>query len=218
MKKKTSESNKSKSLGLKGRALKQKLQPVPENTVRLVHGAEALVWLSLKTHLDPEMICKIYRVLCRSIFTVNIPGWPRRKTLPTEKMLKLAKKKVLKFYNREQKCGQRSAIVHAFTLASGEEDLFFDWETAKERVKGAAYDRKKKVDKWEDCLAMAHGDSQGEVEIAVCGHKPMTQQALTALICHEGLHNMARRTRPGQKYLSAEIEHIAMAFMGDPQL
>merc|ERR1719399_1844979 len=191
-------------------------QPIPENTVRLVHGVDELVWLSMKVKLPPEMICKIYRVLCRAIFTVHIPGWPRKKSLPTEKMLRIAKKRVLRFYEREEKLGERSAIVHAMTLASNEEELTFDWEAAKRRVKGAKYDRNKKVDKWEDCLAMSHGDSQGEVEIGVCGHKPMTQGALTALLCHEGLHNMARRKRPGQKYLSAEIEHVAMALMGDP--
>lgn len=138
--------------------------------------------------------------------------------MPTEKMLRMAKKKVLKFYRKEEKLGERSAVHHAFMLASGEEELTFNWEAAKERVRGATYDRKKKVDKWEDCLAMSHGDSQGEVEIGICGHKPMTQGALTALLCHEGLHNMATRKRPGQKYLSSEIEHVAMALMGDPQL
>lgn len=212
---KTRPSTFQKKHGAKG---KRKLQPTPENTVRLVHGVDELVWLSMKIQLPPEMICKIYRVLCRGIFTVSIPGWPRRKTLPTEKMMKLAKRKVLNFYEREQKLGERSAVYHAFMLASREEKLTFDWEIAKERVRGAKYDRNKKVDKWEDCLAMSHGESQGEVEIGVCGHKPMTLKALTALICHEGLHNMARRTRPGQKYLSAEIEHVAMALMGDPQL
>jgi hypothetical protein len=193
-------------------------QPIPEDTVRLVHGVDELVWLSTKLQLPPEMICQIYRVLCRRIFTVYIPGWPRRRINPTEKMLKIAKKKVLKFYSCEEKAGERSAVRHAFMLASGEEELNFDWEAAKERVRGATYDRRCKVDKWEDCLAMSHGDSQGEVEIGICGHRPMTQQALTALLCHEGLHNMARRTRPGQKYLSTEIEHLAMALMGDPQL
>jgi hypothetical protein len=223
MKKKTSASSRktqSSTLQKKhgGRSKGRKLQPTPENTVRLVHGVDELVWLSMKVGLPPEMVCKIYRVLCRGIFTVCIPGWPRRKGLPTEKMLKIAKRKVLNFYNREQKLGERSAVYHAFMLASREEKLTFDWEIAKERVRGATYDRNRKVDKWEDCLAMSHGDSQGEVEIGVCGHKPMTLKALTALICHEGLHNMARRTRPGQKYLSAEIEHVAMALMGDPQL
>jgi hypothetical protein len=193
--------------------------PVSEDRIALVHGAKELVWLSLHLQLNPETVCYFYENLCRSIFTVPIPGNPRGHTgRPTKKMLDQAIKAVIKFYDTEEALGERSAIYQSFMIASAEKELSFDWNAARRRVSQAKFDVKKQVDKWEDCLAMSHGDSQGEVEIAVCGTKPMTITALTALLCHEGLHNFAKRTRPGQRYLSAEIEHVAMALMGDPQL
>lgn len=194
-------------------------EPIAQDRFAIVHGAEELVWLSLQLQLNPETVCFLYESLCRSIFTVPIPGNPRGHTgRPTKAMLNQAIKNVIKFYDAEEKLGERSAVYQALMIASAEKKLSFDWDAARRRVSRAKFDVKKEVDEWKDCLAMSHGDSQGEVEIAVCGTKTMTVTALTALLCHEGLHNLARRTRPGQKYLSAEIEHVAMALMGDPQL
>lgn len=108
----------------------------------------------------------------------------------------------------------------AFHIASGEEHLFFDWELAKRRVRNARLDRRRAVDPWEDGLAMLvwGGDKVAEQGIWVCGTRKLSIRALTSLICHEALHNMVRRIRPGYKFLSEETEHVAMAFLGDPQL
>ena len=46
----------------------------------------------------------------------------------------------------------------------------------------------------------------------------MTQRALTSVLCHEALHNLARRVRVGNPFLAEDTEHIAMALLGDPQL
>lgn len=47
----------------------------------------------------------------------------------------------------------------------------------------------------------------------------MTQRALNSVLCHEALHNLARRTgRPGNPFLAEDTEHMAMALLGDPQL
>ena len=46
----------------------------------------------------------------------------------------------------------------------------------------------------------------------------MTQRALTSVLCHEALHNLARRQRVGNPFLAEDTEHIAMALLGDPQL
>lgn len=193
--------------------------PVVQDEIAIVHGPKELVWLALQLQLDVDMVVYLYENLCRPIFTVPIPGNPRRQSgMPTKAMLDQAIKRVIKFYNNEEKLGERSAVYQALMIASAEEKLSFDWDAARKRVSGAKFDKRKEVDQWKDCLAMSHGDSQGEVEIAICGTRKMTLNALTAVLCHEGLHNLARRTRPGQKYLSSETEHVAMALMGDPQL
>ncbi|CAK0828949.1 unnamed protein product, partial [Prorocentrum cordatum] len=106
----------------------------------------------------------------------------------------------------------------AFLLASNETSLRFDWERARARVRNARFDMKQKVDSWDECLAISSGDTNFLTEIFVCGTKRATLKALTSLVCHEGLHNLAMRRRRGNPYLSEGTEHLAMALLGDPQL
>ena len=147
-----------------------------------------------------------------------IPG--RSGRIPTKSMLQLAKKKVLNFLSREEIKEREgsSDLVRAFQIASGEIFLRFDWSFARDRVKHASFDRKRKVDKWDECLAMTSGDTNATSEIFICGTKFMTQRALNSILCHESLHNLARRTRRGNPYLAEDTEHMAMALLGDPQL
>ena len=149
----------------------------------------------------------------------KIPG--RSGRIPTKDMLQIAKKKVLSFLEREEAKEAKdstSDLIRAFQLASGELVLRFDWSFAKQRVKYASFDRKRKVDKWDECLAMTSGDSNATSEIFICGTKFMTQRALNSVLCHEALHNLARRTRKGNPFLAEDTEHMAMALLGDPQL
>jgi hypothetical protein len=133
-------------------------------------------------------------------------------------MLESAKRAVLRFYERERSLGDQSAVVQAFYLVSGEMHLRFDWVRAMDRVRNASLDLRKRIDSWDECLAMSCGDTNDLCEIYVCGTKKITVRALTSLVCHEGLHNLARRTRPGNSFLSEALEHQAMALIGDPQL
>lgn len=158
----------------------------------------------------------LMELLQKPILKARIPGSGR---IPDEAMLKVSKRAVLRFFSKEQALGQQSDIVKAFYLAASPElHLRFDWAKAMARVVRAKFDRKRKIDKWLDAFAMSSGDSNAKTEIYVCGTRPITTRALTSLICHEGLHNLARRTRPGNPYLSEDTEHIAMALLGDPQL
>lgn len=151
----------------------------------------------------------------KPILQAPIPG--KAKCVPTEETLRAVKRAVLEFFDREEAMGSRSHVVKAFSLVSGER-LRFDWAGAKGRVSRASFDYKKKIDKWINAIAMSYGDTNALCEIYACGTKKVTARALAAIICHEALHNMALRTRPGNPFLSEDKEHMAMALMGDPQL
>jgi len=152
----------------------------------------------------------------KPILKVPIPGTGGR--VPCKAMLAEAKAAVIGFFENEEALGPRGHVSKAFYLASREGDLTFAWSRAKQRVKRAKLDSRGRIDSWKDCLAMVSGDSNTKSEIYVCGTRKVTLSALTSLICHEGLHNLARRTRRGNPFLGEDTEHIAMALIGDPQL
>lgn len=175
--------------------------------------AQALAGLLLR---KPSTVRTLMRRWEKTILKAPIPGTAGR--LPTKAMLQVAKGTVLRFYAAEEALGRRSDVVKAFYLASGERHLRFDWLAAMARVRRARFDYTQEIDRWDECLAMSSGDTNALSEIYVCGTKKVTLRALTSLICHEGLHNLARRVRQGNSYLSEDLEHIAMALIGDPQL
>jgi len=152
----------------------------------------------------------------KPILKVPIPGAGGR--VPSQAMLATAKAAVMRFFEGEEALGARSHVSKAFHLASRESHLTFAWDRAKQRVQRAKLDSLGLIDSWKDCLAMVSGDSNTTSEIYVCGTRKVTLAALTSLICHEGLHNLARRTRRGNPFLGEDTEHIAMAMFGDPQL
>lgn len=175
-----------------------------------------ITWLMKMLKVSREQLMAWMIELYRPILHCKIPG--PAKTRPSKAMLQKAKRAVLWFYFLEEALGERGAIVHAFRRAAGGEDLHFDWEAARRRVAEATFDMHQKVDKWHNVLAMSHGDSNAEVSIAICGTKPISQRALTSVLCHEGLHNFATRKRQGHKWLSSDREHAALALLGDPIL
>jgi len=152
----------------------------------------------------------------KPILKAAVPGVGGR--IPDMAMLNAAKSAVIRFLEAEEEKQAESHLVQAFHLVTGETRLHFAWEDAKRRIRRAKLDCDRKIDSWERCLAMQSGPTNASSEIYVCGTRRITLRAMTSLICHEGLHNLARRTRPGNPYLSEELEHLAMALLGDPQL
>jgi hypothetical protein len=175
--------------------------------------ADALAELLQK---DFVLIDSLMRSWRKRILKATIPGAPGR--VPSKAMLEAAKRSVLSFYAKEEALGDESAVAKAFRFVTGEHSLRIDWGSAKSRVHRARLDRRQKIDEWNECLAMQSGQSNSTTEIWVCGTRRLTLRALTSLLCHEGLHNMARRTRRGNSFLSEDLEHMAMALLGDPQL
>lgn len=167
-------------------------------------------------HKSPVTVRRLMRRWGKLILKVPIPGKAGR--VPTKRMLSDAKRDVLLFYDAEEALGERSAVVKAFYMASHERELRFDWAKARQRVQDASLDFWDKVHNWDECLAMSSGPNNNSCNIYVCGTRPVTQQALTSLVCHEGLHNLAKRVRAGNPFLAEEREHVAMALIGDPQL
>jgi hypothetical protein len=166
--------------------------------------------------LTEASVRTLMRQWSKPILKVPIPGTGGR--VPSQAMLATAKAAVIRFFEDEEALGSRSHVSKAFYLASREGHLNFAWDRAKQRVRRAKLDSRGRIDSWKDCLAMVSGDSNTTSEIYVCGTRKVTLAALTSLICHEGLHNLARRTRRGNPFLGEDTEHIAMAMVGDPQL
>jgi len=189
---------------------------VTETAIILDDDNVALALAELLPSQTPGKVRSLMRRWMKPILKAKVPG--RGTRLPTKAMLERAKEKVLRFYQREEALGDRSDVVKAFLLASREPSLRFDWERARARVRNASFDMKKKIDTWDECLAMSSGDTNSLCEIFVCGTKKITLKALTSVVCHEGLHNLALRRRRGNPYLSEDTEHLAMALLGDPQL
>jgi len=189
---------------------------ITETAIVLDDDNVALALAELLPSQTPGKVRSLMRRWMKPILKAKVPG--RATRLPTKAMLERAKEKVLRFYQREEALGDRSDVLKAFLLASRERSLRFDWERARARVRKASFDMKKKIDAWDECLAMSSGDTNFLSEIFVCGTKKVTLKALTSLVCHEGLHNLALRRRRGNPYLSEDTEHLAMALLGDPQL
>lgn len=190
-------------------------ESITENAVTLADHVVAVA-ISFIVPRAPRTVRELMRRWEKPILKATIPGAGGRR--PTKAMLDSAKEAVLRFFTLEEARGKQSAVVKAFYLASGEPALHFDWAGACRRVRMASFDMRQEVDSWNECLAMTSGETNAVCEIFVCGTKKVTLSALTSLICHEALHNLARRTRQGNPFLSEDTEHVGMALLGDPQL
>jgi len=176
-----------------------------------------LCWLEKHLGKSRATVLSLVEKLAHPILAkVQIPG--RARGPPTRAMLQKAKRTVIQFYEEQKALGKKSRVYQAFRLASGEKELAFYWDKGIKRVKEAYYDKKYEIDNWDDVYAMTNGDTLADIELVVCGTRPLTLKALTALVCHEGMHCLAQRKRRGQVYLSDDIEHVAMALLGDPQI
>mmetsp|Transcript_29757 Transcript_29757/g.68520 ORF Transcript_29757/g.68520 Transcript_29757/m.68520 type:complete len:221 (+) Transcript_29757:49-711(+) len=195
---------------------KKKQQCVDQVKGKLLSDRTVALALSNLMMLDVVTVDGLMRIWHKPILRAQIPGLLGR--VPSKAMLDKAKNSVIRFLSAEEARGHDSHVVQAFYLATGEPELRFEWEWAKQRVQQARLDRRRAVDSWADCLAMCSGEKNSATEIYICGTRRITLRALTSLICHEALHNLARRTRRGNPFLSEEVEHVAMALIGDPQL
>lgn len=178
--------------------------------------AESLVASTLPWATTSDVLALMHH-WTKPILKAAIPGITGRRK-PSMEMMDAAKRAVLRFYAKEEAQGIKSHVVQAFYLVSGEPELHFDWASARAKVRRAKFDRIQEIDVWNECLAMSYGDTTALSEIFVCGTRPLTLRALTSLLAHEGLHNLVRRKRQGNPFLSEETEHKAMAMIGDPQL
>jgi len=197
---------------------KAKRKAAPEDAIKGKVMGDDIVALALADLLnlkERDVRSKMARWQ-KPILKVPIPGLGGR--VPTQAMLGEAKAAVIRFLEDEEARGPRSHVAKAFHLASREGKLSFEWARARQRVRRAKLDSRGKIDAWKDCLAMVSGERNSTSEIYVCGTRKVTLEALTSLICHECLHNLARRTRRGNPFLGEDMEHIAMALIGDPQL
>jgi len=181
--------------------------------------SDRVVALALSEMMDreAEAVRSMMRRWRKPILKVPIPGVAGR-AVPSRAMLDAAKAAVIRFYEREEALGERSDVSKAFHLITGERRLRLDWNHAKHRVLRARLDCRQKIDRWENTFAMTSGETNALSDIYVCGTRPISPAALSSLLCHEGLHNLARRTRRGNSFLGEEIEHMAMALIGDPQI
>merc|ERR1712216_517850 len=139
----------------------------------------------------------------KKILRQDIPGFKGKRRV-TPAMFAKAQREVLRFYKREERKGASSHIAKAFQLASGENKLRFCWPDAVRRIIEARLDYRLKVDGWSwgSNYAMTSGDTNATGKIYVSGRRRLNQKALTSLLCHEGLHNLAKRDRPGNPWLS----------------
>jgi len=189
------------------------------DTVPLKMLGDSTVAGALADILHIHKSCSVYLMESwrKPLLKASIPGLHSRR-LPSKAMLATAKSTVLRFLDREESHGRYSHVYEAFLLASGEDDLMLEWGFAKQRVRRAKLDCRGRFSCWKDCFAMVNGPSQATTEMFICGTRKLTLRALTSLICHEALHNLARRRRRGNPFISEEKEHVAMALLGDPQL
>jgi len=189
--------------------------PVIVPTARILNDEIVAAAVKMFVPLSLPAVRRLMRRWVKPILKAHIPGIGAR--LPTEKMLQNAKDSVVRFFDHEQDLGPESDVLRAFLLVSGEPRLRLDWESACARVRRAKLDKDQSMDSWCQRLAMTTGQSHLLSEIYICGSRRLSQGALNSLVCHEALHNMARRLRPGNPFLSEDAEHVAMALLGDPQ-
>jgi len=176
-------------------------------------------WLADSLSKRKKTVLKLLRCWQKPILKQDIPGFKGKRHV-TPGMFANAQREVLRFYAREERKGNKSHVVQAFRLASGEKKLRFCWSEAVRRVKEAKLDFRQKVDGWSwgRNYAMTSGDTNATGVIYISGHRRVNKECLTSLICHEGLHNFVKRDRVGNPWLSCDVEHQAMALLGDPQL
>lgn len=131
-------------------------------------------------------------------------------------MLVRAKKAVLKELHRQERLGQvmkkPSRLEQAFLDASQETCLAFDYDRMRRLVSKASF----RKDSRRAGFAQHDYAFNDSVQIVVNGSVPLVEKQLRSILMHECLHNTVERDgKPGNPTLSEEIEHLAMALLGD---
>jgi len=131
-----------------------------------------------------------------------------------EAMLQRAKRKVIKELNRQEKLGlnKPSPLEQAFFDATNENFLSFDYQRMKSLVRHARFCNSSELKDFQ-----ADDDAYNDnVNIVLNCNKPFVESDICITLFHECLHNTVERSgKPGNPQLSAHIEHIAMALLGD---
>jgi len=131
-----------------------------------------------------------------------------------EQMLERAKRKVLKELTRQQELGiyKPSPLEQAFLDATNESFLTIDYGWMKTLVRTARFsdpEETKRFSPTDD----AYNDN---VKIILNGKKKFIEADICTTLLHECLHNTVERAgKPGNPQLSEQIEHTAMALLGD---
>lgn len=144
------------------------------------------------------------------IFDRNADFFAQRKQKASQSALKRAKLKVCTILDRlelEVYRDKISPFEKAWFEASGENKLNFDFGGMREDVNNAVYGIK---DLSKDDLA--HNDG---LQIYINKHYPCSQGELEQILMHECLHHNITRATKGMTGLSDDIEHLAMALLGD---
>jgi len=162
------------------------------------------------------MQCKSWKDLTRNIrrlkiFTQIVSKRGRRKC--SIAMLWRAKKVVLKEIDRLERLvwdDRDSTFERAFFNASGEVRLQFNFADMRDNVINAQFGVKD-LHRTED---FGHNDG---LHVVINKHQALNQTQMEMLLLHEALHhNVMRSGRPGNQYLNDDMEHLAMAILGDP--
>lgn len=161
----------------------------------------------------------------RNIFDPPESDGDQYEVFPSVTMLNRAKQAVLAEIARQEKQtkrGRRQTTVGSirhrggmermFYLATGEEDLYIDYDMMRKMVNEAKLSKFKGDDRHDmgymdpnrGCLRINNGTK-------------MTMYDIKMTLMHEIMHNtIKRRGRPGNPEISEATEHLAMALCGDP--
>jgi len=131
-----------------------------------------------------------------------------------EAMLGRAKIKVIKELTRQQKLGETkpSPLEQAFLDATNENMLSFDYELMKMMVRNARFANSKEQKRFRSDVDAVNDN----VNIILNSKKPFVESEVCVALLHESLHNTVERAgKPGNPQLSEQVEHTAMALLGD---
>jgi len=159
------------------------------------------------------MGCKRFRKLRIKrlrIFTKAVPQTGRKKG--SDRLLRAAKKEVLKTIDKLEKRvwdDKISSFERAWFEASGENRLMFNFADMRENVINAKFGLKD-LEPNED---FGHNDG---LQVILNKNTPMNQVELEKLLLHESMHHNVTRARQGNPALNDDIDHLALALLGDP--
>lgn len=155
-----------------------------------------------KVHLKSSQIQRI------KIFTRPIPDYGREKG--SEELLIRAKKVVMKEFDRLQslvEAKEISGFEKAWFEASGRTSLNFNFAGMRSNVINAKFGVR---DMDDDDFA-----NNNHLQVYLNKNKAMNQDELQKTLLHESLHHNVTAGKGGLK-LNEDIDHLAMALLGDP--